>query len=208
VYCCCVILLRRAWWGMNPSCSSCGAALAEGEIFCSTCHKPTRVVSPPPVSSAPVSRETRLKFTRRAPLTWLWPYFYDYTTAHDIVERGATAAVATVCLCAFSLLSSVLRLADSRHWLSFSQYEDINALVIGSVFVFVCWRLVRNSRIAGLVGLLIYSTSVIYDLRGREGLRLVVHLLFALVFFHAVRGTFYIHRWYPEGVRKIPYAKP
>jgi len=184
-----------------PSCSSCGAALAEGKIFCPTCYKPTRVVTAPPVSSAPVSRETRLKFTRRATLAWLWPYFFDYTTAHNIVERGATAALVTVCLFAFSLLSRVLRLADPDI-VFFSRYEAIYALEVGSVFIFVCWGLVRNSRIAGLVGLLIYSASVIYDLRVGDGGHMVVNLLFALVFFHAVRGTFYIHRWYPEGVRK------
>ena len=118
------------------------------------------------------------------PLSAFWPAVDTLEAAKNTAKQGGiAAAIVAVITAVFAILS-----------LFGVELVSIWALVDAGLFALIAFGVFKMSRVAAVLGLLIYLWGQINQMLATGKINSILFILFVLYFIHGIRGTFAYHK--------------
>lgn len=127
------------------------------------------------------------------PMSGFWPAVDTLEAAKSTAKLGGvTAAIVAVVTAIVAILS-----------LFGVEFASIWALIDAGLFALISFGIFKMSRIAAVLGLLLYLWGQITQMLSTGSMNYILFLLFTLYLVHGVRGTFAYHKLKKEAPEPV-----
>lgn len=132
-------------------------------------------------------------------MEWLWPTIDDLESAKKAAHKGAAAAFV------ITIVTGVVSFLAVQGVAIFKELTDASSFIDAGLFLVIGFFIYRLSRIAAVIGLLLYIGEQVISIQ-THGFRFSVMMILLTSYFIAgVRGTFEYHNM---NKNETPEAKP
>ncbi|HEY9818764.1 MAG TPA: hypothetical protein V6D20_23595 [Candidatus Obscuribacterales bacterium] len=127
-----------------------------------------------------------------------WPTIDSIKRAREVAQQGFWAAVIVAVVTAIFTVVSIM--AGNIAGLPISAWSFIDV----GIFVAIAIGIRRMSRIAAVLGLVVYVGNQLYiwSVTGPRTTGIIVVVFLILAFIHGVRGTFAYHSYRKQGIEE------
>lgn len=117
------------------------------------------------------------------PMSGFWPAVNTLEAAKNTAKQGAVSAAIVAVITGIMAILSLFGVDTVSIW----------ALVDAGLFALIAFGIYKMSRIAAILGLLLYLWGQIGVITSTGNTNVILFILFVLYFIHGIRGTFAYH---------------